>query len=159
MKHVPIQKNIYFSSPAFSFVSFCPAYFLFVRAFFKILYADLSFSASVILRALIRRAVFGIAMISLSVFWATFCSSDRGVSPFLTHFLPEPRGKTSSFDLYSLSRLTFSWRLSVHLFRRRWSTEMPIVRANFGAILASRSSARVKPLPSLSFMLYRCVGG
>merc|ERR1719491_713574 len=119
MKHVPIQKNIYFSSPAFSFVSFCPAYFLFVRAFFKILYAHLSFSASVILRALMRMAVFGMGIISLSVFWATFASSDLGVSPFLTHFLPDPLGKTSSFDLYSFRRSTFALRLSVHLFRRR----------------------------------------
>merc|ERR1719265_2482771 len=99
-------------------MSFWPRYFLLVRAFFKILYADFSFSASVILRALMRRAVFGIGMISFSVFWATFCSSDLGVSPFFTHFLPDPRGKTNNLALYSLRRFTFSWRLSVHLFLR-----------------------------------------
>merc|ERR1719149_282308 len=145
--------------PALAFVNFEPKYFLFVRAFFKVLYADFSFSASVILRDLTRKAGLGTAMISFKVFWATFCNSDFGVSPFLTLFLPDLRGKISNFDLYNLRRSTFSFKLSVHLFLRRWSTEIPIVRASFGAILAALSSANVKPLPSLSFMLYRCVGG
>ena len=62
--------------------------------------------------------------------------------------------------MYLLSLITFpqanvlSCRLSVHLLRRRWSTEIPIVRASFGAILASRSSARVKPRPNRNFILY-----
>merc|ERR1740121_1008781 len=79
-------------------------------------------------------------------------------SPFLTAFFPEPLGNIKSLLLYVLSRSTFSCRLSVHLFRRRWSTAMPMLRASFGEIFTSRSSSKVKPLPSRSFMLYRWVG-
>merc|ERR1740138_1218314 len=104
------------SFPAFVFFNFSPKYFLFVRAFFSVLYADFSFSSLVMARALMRSAGLGTGMISFRVFCATFANSDFGVSPFFTPFLPDFFGKTSNFDLYNFRRLTFSWRLSVHLF-------------------------------------------
>lgn len=56
-------------------------------------------------------------------------------SPFLT--LPTLRGKRINFDLYSVRRATLIWRDSTEVLRRRWSTGMPMERANLRGILAS----------------------
>merc|ERR1719198_1381766 len=96
------------SLPELAFFNFSPKYFLFVRAFFKVLYADFSVSSFVMARALIRSAGLGTGMISFNVFCATFCSSDLGVSPCFTPFAPDFLGKTNNLDLYNLRRLTFS---------------------------------------------------
>merc|ERR550514_2671026 len=88
--------------------------------------------------------------LSLLVFWLTFCSSDRAVSPC---FAFDFRGKTINFDLYIFRRWTLVCRDSVHLFRRRWSTAIPMVFASLGEMPASRSSASVNPRPSRSFRL------
>merc|ERR1719191_465066 len=73
-----------------------------------------------------RSVGLGMGMISLRVFCATFWSSERAVSPFLTDFLPEPFGKIMSF--------AFNCRLSAHAFLLRWSTAIPMVFATFFGI-------------------------
>ena len=62
------------------------------------------------------------------------------LSPFLgaEGFL----GKRMSLERYSLSRCTLACRDSVHLFRRRGSTEIPMVRATFLWMPATRPRDR-----------------
>merc|ERR550514_1411114 len=136
-----------------AFFRFAPSYFLSVRALRRVFQADFSCSSLVIFRALMRSVGLGMGMISLRVFCATFWSSERAVSPFLTDFLPEPFGKIMSFDMYSFKRCAFNCRLSVQAFLLRWSTAIPMVFASFFGIFASLSSSSVKPLPRRSFVL------
>uniref|UniRef100_A0A8D0FDZ7 Uncharacterized protein n=1 Tax=Strix occidentalis caurina TaxID=311401 RepID=A0A8D0FDZ7_STROC len=66
-------------------------------------------------------------------------------------------GKRISLERYSFSLCTLACRDSVDLLRRRGSTEIPIVRANFLLMPSSvltLSSSRLKPLPARTFLWY-----
>uniref|UniRef100_A0A8C0E6R7 Uncharacterized protein n=1 Tax=Bubo bubo TaxID=30461 RepID=A0A8C0E6R7_BUBBB len=70
-------------------------------------------------------------------------------------------GKRISLERYSFSLCTLACRDSVDLLRRRGSTEIPIVRANFLLMPSSvltLSSSRLKPLPARTFLWYLIVG-
>merc|ERR1719272_1133504 len=148
----PWRAQSFFPSFSFCFFITAPRYFLLVRAFLSSLYEDFAFSSAVIARASTSCLISGTGMMYFVVFCGTFSSCARVESPPFTF---DFRGKIMSFDLYSFRRAAFSASDSVHLFRRRWSTQIPIVLACFGDIFASRSSSRVNPRPTRSLELYR----
>uniref|UniRef100_G1TPV0 Uncharacterized protein n=1 Tax=Oryctolagus cuniculus TaxID=9986 RepID=G1TPV0_RABIT len=113
------------------------------------------FSSSVITLAFSFLKTFRMGMTG-PVSWVANFSSSAELSPFLG--AEGFRGKRTSLERYSFSRCTLACRDSVDLFRRRGSTEMPIVRATFLWMPATRSSSRLKPRPARTFVWYRTVG-
>lgn len=60
--------------------------------------------------------------------------------------------------LYSSNLATLASKPSTFLLTLLWSTAIPTVLAYLGANLAAFNSAKEKPLPALTFLLYLMVG-
>ena len=66
--------------------------------------------------------------------------------------------KTTNLDLYSCNLVTLASKVSSLLFCLLWSTEIPMVLAYLALNPTAFNSAKVNPLPALTFLLYLIVG-